>query len=113
MALENAVVKSIGSSGQISLGKEYAGRQVLVETPTKGVWIIRTATIIPDEVWLHEQETQERLKSALSWASKNPPKSSDPNKLLVKSANGGEGKSGSARSKQSRVSKNLDPIGTR
>lgn len=113
MVLENAVVKSIGSSGQISLGKEYAGRQVLVETPTKGVWIIRTATIVPDEVWLHEEETKERLKSALSWASKNSPKSSDPDELLVKSVNVGERKPSSARSKQSRVSKNLDPIRTR
>ena len=113
MALDNAVVKSIGSSGQISLGKEYAGRQVLVETPTKGVWIIRTATIVPDEVWLHEEETRERLKAAVSWASKNPPKSSDPNKLPLKSANAGERKSSVARSKQSRVSKNLDPIRTR
>jgi hypothetical protein len=31
---------------QISLGKEFAGRQVLVDSPAKGVWIIRTAAII-------------------------------------------------------------------
>ncbi len=49
---DGPMVKSIGASGQISLGKEFAGRQVLVESPAKGVWIIRTATIIPDhEKW--------------------------------------------------------------
>ena len=47
------MVKSVGASGQISLGKEYAGRQVLVEMPAEGVWIIKTARIVPDnEAWL-------------------------------------------------------------
>lgn len=45
--IDQRIVKSIGASGQISLGKEHAGRKVLVETPEPGVWIIRTATIIP------------------------------------------------------------------
>ena len=36
-ALDYQVVKSIGTSGQISLGKEHAGRKVLVENPEPGV----------------------------------------------------------------------------
>ena len=39
-------VKVIGVNGQISLGKQYAGRQVLVEEQEAGVWLIRTATVI-------------------------------------------------------------------
>ena len=35
-------VKVIGANGQISLGKEYAGRQVLVEEREPGVWFVRT-----------------------------------------------------------------------
>lgn len=31
--LDHQVIKSIGSNGQIWLGKEHAGHQVLVETP--------------------------------------------------------------------------------
>ena len=113
MSSLEAVVKSVGQSGQISLGKEFAGRQVLVETPTKGVWIIRTASIVPDEVWLHEEETRERLKSALAWATRNPSKSSDPDQLPMKRADAAKGKASSARSKQSRVSKKLDSTRTR
>lgn len=82
--LDNPVVKSIGTSGQISLGKEYAGRQVLVERPAEGVWIIRTASIIPDnETWLHNPEIQQRLKSAVAWAKKNLARASSPNQLPV------------------------------
>ena len=79
---ENPTVKSIGASGQISLGKEFAGRQVLVDSPAKGVWIIRTATIIPDnEAWLHEEKTLNSLKKAIAWAAKHPAKSSNPDDL--------------------------------
>lgn len=79
---ENPTVKSIGASGQISLGKEFAGRQVLVDSPAKGVWIIRTAAIIPDnEAWLHEEKTLNSLKKAIAWAAKNPAKSSNPDDL--------------------------------
>lgn len=81
-AADSQMVKSIGSSGQISLGKEFAGRQVLVESPAKGVWIIRTATIIPDhEAWLHDKKTKTSLKKALAWAAKNPATASDPAQL--------------------------------
>ena len=41
-------VKVVGSSGQISLGKEYAGRQVLIEEREPGVWLVRTALVIPE-----------------------------------------------------------------
>jgi hypothetical protein len=75
-------IKSIGSSGQISLGKEFAGLQVLVETPAKGVWIILTATIIPDhEAWLHEDKTKSSLKKSIEWASKHSAMASDPDVL--------------------------------
>ena len=40
-------VKVVGTNGQISLGKQYAGRHVLVEESEPGVWTVRTATVIP------------------------------------------------------------------
>ena len=41
-------VKVVGSNGQISIGKEFAGRQVLVEEQGPGVWLVRTALVVPD-----------------------------------------------------------------
>ena len=80
--LENQMVKCIGASGQISLGKEFAGRTVLVDSPAKGVWIIRTATIIPDnEAWLHDPRTRQTLKKSLKWALAHPATASDPDQL--------------------------------
>lgn len=76
-------VKVIGANGQISLGKHYAGRQVLVEEQEPGVWLIRTATIIPDnERWLHQAKAAMDLQNALSWAEANQPTESNLDTLL-------------------------------
>lgn len=72
-----ASVKRVGASGQISLGKEYAGRTVLIESSEPGVWLIRTAQTIPDaELWLHQPEAAARLDRALS-AIDQPPVAAD------------------------------------
>jgi len=66
-------VKVVGANGQISLGKQFAGRQVLVEEHEPGVWMVRTATVIPDnERWLHQPQAAAELRSALHWAVSKP-----------------------------------------
>jgi len=75
-------VKVIGANGQISLGKKYAGRQVLVEQSEPGVWVVRTATVIPDnEKWLHQPQAAKDLHNALTWAVDHKPQESDLNQL--------------------------------
>jgi hypothetical protein len=66
-------VKVIGANGQISLGKEFAGRQVLLEEREPGVWMIRLALVIPEnEMWLHQPQAAGDLQHALDWAVNNP-----------------------------------------
>ncbi len=78
-------VKTIGPNGQISLGKQFAGRQVIVEQREPGVWLVRTATIIPDnERWLHEPKAASDLVAALRWAAVNPPSDKNAEEFLVK-----------------------------
>jgi hypothetical protein len=39
-----------------------------VEEPEPGFWLIRTATVVPDnERWLHEPEAASDLRRALAW----------------------------------------------
>jgi hypothetical protein len=71
-------VKTIGSSGQISLGKEYAGRTVAVEEVEQGVWIIKSARVIPEnELWLHSPAASGTITQAIEWAEQNAPKESN------------------------------------
>ena len=96
-------VKVVGSNGQISLGKEFAGRQVLVEEKEPGVWLVRTALVVPEnEFWLHQPKARDDLQRALQWAQNNPPKESDPDVVLKATKNGGPAKRKTrpARSKQ-------------
>ena len=84
-----ASVKVVGANGQISLGKQFAGRQVLVEEQESGVWLVRTATVVPDnESWLHQPKAAVSLQNALSWAQNNPPRDSVVGAVIKKLANG-------------------------
>ena len=63
----------VGANGQISIGKEFAGRQVVVEEREPGVWLVRTATVVPDnERWLHEPRGAADLQESLAWAQGHP-----------------------------------------
>ncbi len=55
MLQENTIIiKQVGANGQISLGKEFAGKQVQISKLTNGTLIIQTGRFIPDnEKWLN------------------------------------------------------------
>jgi hypothetical protein len=82
-------VKVVGANGQISLGKQFAGRQVLVEEHEPGVWMVRTATVVPDnERWLHEPQAAADLRSALTWAAANSATENNTEALLKRLSDG-------------------------
>ena len=79
----NSSVKVIGANGQISLGKQFAGRQVLVEESEPGVWMVRTATVVPDnERWLHEAKGSADLGAALDWAVSHPASGENTDQIM-------------------------------
>jgi len=68
-------VKVVGSNGQVSLGKEFAGKMVLIDQIEEGTWIIKAGEFIPDsEKWLYQGNNLSKLEKALKWAEKNAPK---------------------------------------
>lgn len=85
----HSTVKIIGANGQISLGKQFAGRQVLVEEREPGVWLVRTATVIPDnERWMHEPQAATDLRTALTWVVANPATDSNTDALMKRLGDG-------------------------
>ncbi len=74
---EHIQVKTIGSNGQISLGKEFAGKMVLIDQVDQGTWIIKTGGFIPDsEKWLYQGDNLSKLEQALAWAERTDPQDS-------------------------------------
>ena len=71
-------IKSVGRSGQISLGKKFAGKTVLIDQIETGVWVVKLGQFIPEsEQWLHEPKVRNEIDEAVAWAEKNPPRKSN------------------------------------
>ena len=68
------IIKTVGSSGQISLGKKYAGQTVILDEIDAGVWIVKLGRFIPDnEKWLQNPDVQSELNEAVAWAEETSP----------------------------------------
>lgn len=68
-------VKVIGANGQVSLGKEFAGKMILIDKIDDATWIIKTGEFIPDsEKWLYQNDNLAKLDEAIQWAKKNKPR---------------------------------------
>jgi hypothetical protein len=77
-----AQIKTIGQNGQISLGKEFAGENVIIENPEYGVWTIKIGKFIPhNEQWLLEEKNSKKVDEAIDWAANNESKETDLGEL--------------------------------
>ena len=84
-AATEITVKQIGANGQISLGKKYAGRHVVIDDLGDGTWLVRTASIIPDsERWLDDPVARRDLDAALDWAARTPASSAETESILAR-----------------------------
>jgi hypothetical protein len=70
--------KVVGKSGQISLGKSFAGVAFLVEKLAGGDFILKKATVMPsNEQWIYEPAMQSKLAAADEWMQNNPAQTTD------------------------------------
>ena len=80
-------IKTVGTSGQISIGKKYAGQTVMLNEIEKGVWIVKLGHFVPDnEKWLHGTDVQAEINEAVSWAEENSPNETDIDELQARPA---------------------------
>ena len=80
-----STIKTVGRSGQISLGKEYAGRHVLFDEVEPGVWTIKLGEFIPDsERWLWQEATAQAVDRAVAWAEQHPAEETDLEALAAR-----------------------------
>lgn len=77
---EGAGIKRVGKSGQISVGKEYAGRYFREELRDDGAIVLTPVAVLPENHWtIRDRAT---IIEALEWASKTPPRESDLDELV-------------------------------
>ena len=79
------MLKQVGTSGQISLGKQFAGKYFQVEPQEGGVLMLRPMKVIPDaDAWLHTPEMKRTLEQARRWAAETPATETDMAKFNAK-----------------------------
>jgi hypothetical protein len=79
------MLKMVGTSGQISLGKKYAGKYFEVTEQEDGVIVMVPMRLIPEsETWLHTPEINAQLERADAWFKEHPPTETDIDALMQK-----------------------------
>ena len=84
-ATSTSEIKVVGKSGQISLGKRYAGKTLELQRLDDGSLLLRAVAMVPEsQLWTLEEPHRSRIASGLAWAAQTEPRESDPDSLLRK-----------------------------
>jgi hypothetical protein len=76
-------IKVVGKSGQISLGKRYAGKTLELQRLDDGSLLLRAVAMVPEsQLWTLAEPHRSRIARGLDWAARTEPRSSDPDSLL-------------------------------
>ena len=80
-------VKRVGRSGQISLGKRYAGKTLRLERFKDGHIVLTAVAMVPEsQLWTLAEPDRSRIERGLDWAAKTRPAETDLDALLKRQA---------------------------
>jgi hypothetical protein len=80
-------VKRVGRSGQISLGKRYAGKTLRLERCNDGRIVLTAVAMVPEsQLWTLAEPDRSRIERGLDWAAKTGPAETDLDALLKRRA---------------------------
>lgn len=80
-------IKVVGKSGQISLGKHYAGKTLRLERRGDGTMLLTAVAVVPEsQLWTLEEPHRSRIARGLTWASETPAQDTDPGALSKRAA---------------------------
>lgn len=64
-------IKVVGKSGQISLGKKYAGKTLRLERFEDGSITLTAVAMVPEsQLWTLEEPSRSRIQRGLEWAAR-------------------------------------------
>ena len=76
-------IKVVGKSGQISLGKSYAGKTLRLERRKDGTMVLTAVAVVPEsQLWTLEEPHRSRIERGLTWAAETEPRETDVESLL-------------------------------
>lgn len=76
-------IKVVGASGQISIGKRYAGNTLRLERFDDGRIVLTRVRMVPEsQVWTLEEPHRSRIQRGLEWAAETRPQATNIESLL-------------------------------
>lgn len=85
-----AELKVVGRSGQISIGKRYAGKTLRLERFQDGRIVLTAVAVVPEsQIWTLSEPHRSRMERGLAWAASTIPKESDLDKLVRRASRSG------------------------
>lgn len=80
---EGIEIKVVGKSGQISLGKRYAGKTLRLERRKNGTVVLTAVVMVPEnQLWTLEEPHRARIERGLAWAAATAPQETNLESLL-------------------------------
>lgn len=87
--VSGAEIKVVGKSGQISLGKSYAGKALRVEHRRDGAIVLTAVAVVPEsQLWTLQEPDRSRITRGLAWASTTGPEQTDLDALVGRASKG-------------------------
>lgn len=81
--VRGAEIKVVGRSGQIALGKAYAGKALRLERREDGSILLTAVAMVPEsQLWTLEAPHRSRIERGLAWAARTAPAETNLNGLL-------------------------------
>lgn len=85
--MQPAELKRVGQSGQISVGREFAGKLLRFEQLDDGRLLLTPVVDVPEsQLWTLAEPHKSRIERGLTWASKTPAKETDLDALVAKAS---------------------------
>jgi hypothetical protein len=79
----DAEIKVVGKSGQISLGKAYAGKTLRLDRREDGSIVVTPVTMVPDsQLWTIDEPHRSQIARGLAWSAATPPAETDLETLV-------------------------------
>ena len=78
-------LKRVGESGQISVGRELAGKLLRLEQLEDGRLLLTPVVDVPEsQLWTLSEPHKSRIERGLAWATKTAAKETDVASLVTK-----------------------------
>lgn len=81
-------IKVVGKSGQISLGKRFAGKTLCLERRADGTVLLTAVAMVPEhQMWTLQEPHRSQIARGLAWAAATKPQETAIDSLVKPATN--------------------------